>query len=104
MFDQIESSLTRIKLQMVRIIKTTYCYTLCMCVHGYIPRIVSSPAVLRAEGYCVVHTSTGLIISQTSCPDIFQEGGLVYMVSYTNFTSQVVKLVGQMPKLTKNVL
>ena len=46
--------------------------------------------------------NAGLIISQTSCPDIFQEGGLLYMVTYTNLTGQVVKLVGQMPKLTGN--
>ena len=60
---------------------------------------------MDARGYGVagetksknVHKIAGLIISQTSCPDIFQEGGLVYMVTYTNFTSQVVKLV---PKLT----
>ena len=49
MFDQIESSLARIKLQMVRIIKATYGYTLCMCVHVYIHVhvwcIVSSLAV-----------------------------------------------------------
>ena len=42
----------------------------------------------------------GLLISQTSCPDIFQEGGVVYMVTCTNLTGQVVILVGQMPKLT----
>ena len=42
----------------------------------------------------------GLMISQTSCSDIFQEGGLVYMVIYTNLTGQVVKLVRQMAKLT----
>ena len=58
-------------------------------------RAVSDSA---AKGYRIL--KPGLIISQTSCPDIFQEGGLVYMVTYTNFTGQVVKLVGQMPKLT----
>ena len=44
-----------------------------------------------------VYNYAGLMTSQTSCPDIFQEGGLVYIV--TNLTSQVVKLVGQMPNL-----
>ena len=44
------------------------------------------------------------MISQTSCPDIFQEGGLVYIVTYTNLTDQVVKLVGQMPICQENVL
>ena len=42
---------------------------------------------------------SGLMISQTSYPDIFQEGGLVYIGTYTNLTGQVVKLVGQMPNL-----